>query len=327
MKERDIRNPAAFARYLELVQEDIHQLFGDTTQFESVACPACRGREHHPEFTKVGFRYVTCKDCGTLFANPRPSPGRLEEFYVTSRSSIYWVEEFFLPMAAARREKIFRPRAAYVAERLPAPAGETVGDIGAGFGLFLEELRTFWPRASMTAIEPSAQMAAICRSKGFDVIQSTIEELQGQEGRFGLVSAFELLEHLHDPRLLLEKARQLLRPGGYFLATTLNAEGFDIQVLWEKSKSVYPPHHLNFFNPRSLARLCVEVGFSVEEITTPGKLDWNIVENAISVDGVGTERFWQVVARTASETGKQELQTWLSQHGFSSHMRLIARRN
>jgi len=163
-------------------------------------------------------------------------------------------------VAEARREKIFRPRAAYVAERLPALAGETIGDIGAGFGLFLEELRTFWPRASMVAIEPSPQMAAICQSKGFEVVQTAIEELAGQEGRFGLVSAFELLEHLHEPRLLMEKVYRLLRPGGYFLATTLNGEGFDIQVLWENSKSVYPPHHLNFFNPRSLTRLCTEAG-------------------------------------------------------------------
>ncbi|MFZ5447604.1 MAG: class I SAM-dependent methyltransferase [Thermodesulfobacteriota bacterium] len=327
MKEADIRNPATFARYLELVQEDVNRLFGDQAHFESVGCPACGGQNHEPEFTKVGFRYVTCKDCGTLFANPRPAPEKLKEFYVNSRSSIYWVEEFFLPMVEARREKIFRPRAAYVAERLPTLKEEKVGDIGAGFGLFLEELRSFWPQAAMVAIEPSAQMANICRSKGFEVIQTTIEELPGQEGGFGLVSAFELLEHLHEPRLLLEKACQLLRPGGYFLATTLNGEGFDIQVLWEKSKSVFPPHHLNFFNPRSLAGLCAAAGLTVEEITTPGQLDWNIVENALNLDGVGTDRFWQVVARTGSETCKQELQSWLSRHGFSSHMRIIARRN
>jgi 2-polyprenyl-3-methyl-5-hydroxy-6-metoxy-1,4-benzoquinol methylase len=327
MKEQDVRNPATFNRYLELVQEDVINLFSDPTQYSRVACPACAGQEHHPEFTKIGFRYVTCKACGTLFANPRPSQASLEKFYVNGQSSIYWVEEFFRPVAEARREKIFRPRAAYVAERLPALAGETIGDIGAGFGLFLEELRTFWPRASMVAIEPSPQMATICQSKGFEVVQTAIEELAGQEGRFGLVTAFELLEHLHDPRLTLEKAFRLLRPGGYFLATTLNGEGFDIQVLWEDSKSVYPPHHLNFFNPRSLARLCTEAGLTVEEVATPGKLDWNIVENAMHLDGVEPERFWQVVARTGSDTCKEELQSWISRHGFSSHMRIIARRD
>ena len=101
MKEQDVRNPATFNRYLELVQEDIYQLFSDTEQFSRVACPACGGQDHNPEFTKVGFRYVTCKACGTLFASPRPSQASLEEFYVNGQSSIYWVEEFFRPVAEA----------------------------------------------------------------------------------------------------------------------------------------------------------------------------------------------------------------------------------
>ena len=44
-------------------------------------------------------------------------------------------------MAEARREKIFRPRAQKVAEMLVDVSDPVVGDIGAGFGLFLEELK------------------------------------------------------------------------------------------------------------------------------------------------------------------------------------------
>jgi SAM-dependent methyltransferase len=169
-------------------------------------------------------------------------------------------------------------------------------------------------------------MAMICRSKGLDVIESTIEDLEGYDDQFGLLTAFELLEHLYDPRALVEKAYHLLKPQGYFLATTLNGEGFDIQVLWGKSKSVSPPHHLNFLNPRSLARLCEGVGFIVEEISTPGQLDWDIVEGAITREGVDTGRFWSLLARDGSEVCKREFQSWLSQHNLSSHMRILARR-
>ena len=325
MKEKDIRHPAALSRYLELVQEDIHTLFGDIHSFERVACPGCGGGGHTEEFIKAGFKYVTCGDCGTIFANPRPTPEMLKEFYINSQSSIYWVEEFFFPMVEARREKIFAPRAAFVAEELAPLAGESVAEIGAGFGLFLEELHRLWPKSPMVAIEPSASMAAICQVKGFEVVDSTIEELEGQEGRFGLVCAFELLEHLHEPRRLLEKARVMLRLGGYLVATTLNGEGFDIQVLWEESKSVHPPHHLNFFNPQSLAGLCIATGFKVEEIATPGRLDWNIVENALA-EGTDVGRFWRLLAKKGSEPAKQDLQKWISQNGFSSHMRLVARK-
>jgi SAM-dependent methyltransferase len=326
MKEQEIRNRDAFARYLELVQKDIASYFTDPGQFTKVDCPACGGQSHAPEFRKVGFQYVTCLECRTLFVNPRPTAAMLKEFYLHAPSSRYWVEGFFLPVAEVRREKIFRPRADYVAERISASSFMTIGDIGAGFGLFLEELRKRWPDYCMVAIEPSSEMAAICRTKGLEVVYTTIEELQGYESHFDLLTAFELLEHLYEPRVLLEQAFRLLRPGGYFLATTLNGEGFDIQILWEQSKSVFPPHHLNFLNPRSLVDTCERVGFCVEEVSTPGQLDWDIVEQAILRDGVEAGRFLSLLARESIETCKREFQSWLSRCGLSSHMRVVARR-
>lgn len=326
MKEQDIRDHDAFNRYLELVRKDIKSYFADPGKFIRVACPACGGQKHAFEFTKAGFRYVTCQGCGTLFVNPRPTADMLKAFYLDSPSSRYWIEGFFRPVAEARREKIFRPRAAYVAERLSGSSGEPVGDVGAGFGLFLEELSKLWPTSQMLAIEPSPEMATVCRSKGLNVVQATIEGLEDYEGHFGLLTAFELLEHLYEPRALLEKAFGLLRPGGYFLMTTLNGKGFDIQVLWEQSKSIFPPHHLNFFNPCSLAGPCQSVGFVVEEVSTPGQLDWDIVEGTIMRDGVDAGRFWSLLARDGNAAAKIEFQSWLSQHGLSSHMRLLARR-
>lgn len=326
MKEQDIRDPTALNRYLELVEEDTRRYFSDPGQFMEVACPACGGLKHAPEFSKIDFCYVSCERCHTLFVNPRPAAAMLKEFYFDSPSSRYWIEGFFLPVADARREKIFQPRAAYVTERFPNFSKGTVGDIGAGFGLFLEELRKRWPNARMVAIEPSSEMAAICGSKALDVVQATVEELGGCKDRFDLLTAFELLEHLYEPRALLEQAFRLLRSGGYFLTTTLNGEGFDIRVLWEHSKSVFPPHHLNFLNPRSLAELCQSAGFEVEEISTPGQLDWDIVEGTILRDGIDAGRFWSLLAREVTDSCKQEFQSWLSRHGLSSHMRLVARK-
>ena len=60
--------------------------------------------------------------------------------------------------------------------------------------------------------------------------------------------------------------------------TTLNGRGFDILLLWNKSKSIAPPLHLNFFNPGSIRILLEKIGFQILEISTPGKLDWDIVE-------------------------------------------------
>lgn len=326
MKEKDIRNPQTHERYLEMVHADAIKFFGRPETLEQRPCPACKSTRFTSEFEKFGFTYGTCGHCRTLYVNPRPKVEPLKDFYVNSESSRYWVEEFFKPVAEARRQKIFRPRAAHVAEYLPELAGETIGDIGAGFGLFLEELRRLWPDGRFVAIEPSPEMATICREKGLLVEESTIEDLEGRDNSFALLTAFELLEHLHTPESLVAKAFRLLRPGGYFLATTLSGEGFDIQVLWEKSRSVFPPHHLNFLNPDSLAGLCQSVGFEVRSSETPGLLDWQIVEGACERGDVQVERFWRHLGTHGSAECKQEFQQWIAKHRFSSHMRVIAQK-
>ena len=326
MKETDIRNPQTHERYLELVREDAIAFFGDKTQLEETGCPACGAHRFKAEFVKFGFTYGTCDGCRTLYVNPRPKIGPLTGFYVNSPSSLFWVEEFFKPVAEARREKMFRPRAQHVAQLLPQFSRAKIGDIGAGYGLFLEELRRFWPEGDFFAIEPSPEMAEICRGKGLGVAEAMIEDLQGADGTFALLTAFELLEHLHTPETMIRKAFTLLRPGGYFLATTLSGEGFDIQTLWEKSRTVFPPHHLNFLNPESLANLCRRVGFEVTAAETPGVLDWQIVESAAQRGEAEVARFWRTVARNGSAEAKQDLQAWITRHGFSSHMRVVARK-
>lgn len=326
MKEDEIRNRQAFARYLELVREDVERSFADRSRFALVACPGCGGDRFDEAFVKIGFRYVLCRDCGTLYVNPRPPAGLLAEFYTDAPSSKFWVEGFFLPVAEARRERIFKPRANDVAGRFSSLSAGTVADIGAGFGLFLEELRKHWPTAKLTAVEPSSEMAAICRSKGFETKQTTIERWAGDDGGYDLVTVFELLEHLHDPFVMLVHVHRLLRRGGRLLVTTLNGEGFDILILWDRSKSVFPPHHLNFLNPRALSRLCERAGFVVEEVTTPGRLDWDIVEGSILQEGADVGRWWSCLARTGQEDAKRDLQHWITTHGWSSHMQLVARK-
>ncbi|MFH1575607.1 MAG: class I SAM-dependent methyltransferase [Candidatus Nealsonbacteria bacterium] len=326
MREEDIRKREKFNRYLELVEKDARKIFADKQRFLEVACPACGGENLNPQFEKIGFNYVLCENCQTLFVNPRPGAEELNEFYINSESTSFWVEEFFKPVAEIRREKIFRPRAEFVRDKFSFSAPKIVGDIGAGFGIFLEELSKLWPSAKMTAIEPSSEMSEICRQKGLEVMPCTLEEVDCKNNQFDLLTAFELFEHLHNPGKFLEKIRALLRPGGHLLLTTQNGEGFDIKVLWEKSKSIAPPHHLNFFNPDSISFLLKSKGFVVEEVLTPGQLDWDIVEGMYQKEGVFPGRFWELVAKKASPEAKDKLQSWISENKLSSHMQILCQK-
>lgn len=326
MKESEIRNRDVHNRYLELVKIDADFFFRDHNSFVNIACPACGSKKLKSAFEKEGFVYVECTECDTLFNNPRPDSEGLGKFYGESPSTTYWVNEFFMPMAEIRRDKIFKPRAKYIAEKFPELVNGRIADIGAGFGLFMEELRKLWPCSQISAIEPSVDMAKIIREKGFDVIQKMVEDVSVMEGGFDLLTSFELFEHLYDPGLFLKKAYNLLRPGGYLYITTLNGWGFDIQLFWEKSKSISPPHHLNFFNPESARIILEKYDFEIEEISTPGELDWDIVEGAFKHENYDPGRFFRTVAIHTGDNVKKEFQSWLKAGRLSSHMRIVARR-
>lgn len=326
MKETDIRKREVHNRYLELVQIDSEKIFSDKSSFVDVDYAAWGLSKPVFEFEKGGFTYVRCPETDTLFVSPRPTYQHLMEIYRDSPSTKFWIEEFFLPVVDVRREKIFKPRAEYVSGKFPELRMGCIADVGSGFGLFLDELKKMWSDSDLVAIEPSCDMAQICSDKGLRVIESLLENVDPTQNSFDLMTAFELFEHLHDPKIFLEKIYQLLKPGGYLFLSTLNGLGFDIQLLWEKSKSVTPPHHLNFFNPTSLSSLLDSVGFEVVEVLTPGELDWDIIEGCYLHEQASPGRFFKTVSKYGTDVAKKELQDWIRKHKFSSHMRVIARR-
>ena len=326
MKEEDIRKKETLDRYLDLVKEDTEAYFNDKSDFMWVSCPACFSKEYKEEFCKSGFSYVSCNKCETLYCNPRPTIESLKDFYTKAASTKYWIEKFFKPVAEERRKYIFSPRAEYVTNEFGKNMEWVIGDIGAGFGLFLEELRKRWPLSRFVAIEPSPEQGEICRKKGIEVHSCFIEEIGELTGQFDLLTSFELFEHILQPLQFLQKIYDLHKPGGHLILTTFNNKGFDILLLWDQHKNIFPPVHINFFNLQSITILLKYCGFLMKKIETPGRLDWDIVENMIYEGTNGLGRLWPYFAATGSKDAKEELQGWIQKHLLSSHMRILAQK-
>ncbi len=324
MKENDIRPQDIFEEYLRLCKQDAATFFGDAA-VTTIACPAC-GADGVHTFSKDNFSYAECPACKTLFANPRPLNDFFSRYYKDAPSTRFWAEQFYKATAEARREKIWKPKARIVADILAqyGCSDAAIVDIGGGYGIFAEEIANL-TTAPVVVIEPSLSLSAVCRSKGLTVQNCFLAETdksQLPEGRKCYVS-FELFEHLQEPNEFVGQVFDLMDTGDLFIFTTLSGTGVDIQTLWEHSKSVSPPHHLNFFNPQSIVPLLERAGFAPLAVSTPGKLDLDIMLN--SIEHV-QDRFWKHFLTTATEDQRNAMQQWLAENNFSSHMLVIARK-
>lgn len=329
MREQDIRPEAIFARYLELSKADTERFFGESCPRHDVACPGCGDASSIPAFAKDSFQYCECATCATLFVSPRPSAAAFDAFYGDSPSATYWSEVFFPTSAAARREQIFVPRVAKILEMLSARSLEPVSliDVGAGAGMFLEELRNRQPAIHAIAVEPGEKLAAVCRALGFETVQAPAEDAAAVTNSADVVVCFEVLEHVHDTLRFARALAALVKPGGHLFLSSLSVDGFDIQTLWEKSRSVAPPHHINFLSHRGFSTLFLRAGFSSVELLTPGRLDVDIVANALADNPtlLQTNRFVSRLMQRDQAT-RDSFQRFLADNRMSSHTWVVAKR-
>lgn len=324
MKENDIRPKKIFDEYLRLTKEDINKHFSKV-ELEHIKCPACEN-DGNFSFSKENFYYYECDECKTLYVNPRPKKKYFDDYYTNSASTEYWATTFYKETENARREKIWKPKAKLIANKLEIFLKDyfTMIDIGGGYGTFSEEIKQYLDTKPII-IEPSTHLSKVARGKGFEVIEKFLEDIVSSDLPDGkkCFTSFELFEHLHDPKEFLEVLFGVMNEGDLFIFTTLSGMGVDIQELWENSNSVHPPHHLNFLNPKSVSMLLSSIGYKIEEITTPGKLDISIMENGI--ENI-KDRFWKNFLDYSTEEEKNKMQKYLSENLLSSHMMIVCRK-
>ena len=199
MKEYEIRPEELLNKYIELSNRDADLIFNNQPSEDSL-CIACGGKSTY-SFTKNNFIYCECNDCKTLYLNPRPSLEIFKNFYQNSKSSQYWSDVFYPAVAEIRREKIIKPRVKKLGallEKINLQVN-TIVDVGAGYGIFLDEWRKVFTNTKLIAIEPSSSMANKCRDKGIFTVEDIVENVQDFSDLADLVVCFEVFEHVLSP--------------------------------------------------------------------------------------------------------------------------------
>lgn len=327
MIEEEIRPQEILDKYVELTANDAFNMFSAVGR-KDLDCPACNSEKTKYSFTKSNFEYVSCCECDTLYQSPRPAFKHFLDFYIHSRSSRYWSEVFFPAVIEARRVKLIKPKAKQIHELIQAvaPDCEHILEVGAGAGVFLQEASKLFPSVTFSAIEPDPILAKQCRDMRFSVIEKPLEDVAAGQIQADIVVCFEVFEHVYNPFDFITKMASLVKPGGHLLITTLCIDGFDLQYLWDQSKAISPPHHLNFFSKLGFISLCERVGLERPTITTPGKLDVDIVKKAYQADETLIQDKFIKRLFHQSQSVLNDYQRFLAANQLSSHIWVMARK-
>lgn len=127
-------------------------------------------------------------------------------------------------------------------------------DVGAGYGGMKE---VFNKATRIVAYEPNREIGKVCEARGYSEVVYTEEILANMKGRFSVVGAFDVLEHIEDDKKFLSMIVSTLAPGGLVVATVPA-----FQFLW----GVHDVEHQHFrrYNKRQIKELFDGCGLEID---------------------------------------------------------------
>ena len=209
-------------------------------------CAACGSSDAQPLGVKNELDILACRKCATVYTPY--SPWYSSEYYYVS----YYPEASLSPppFVQMRLEEI-------TTEFAPYRQTNRLLDIGCGAGnLMLAARKNGWHAHGLDVSENAVNHV---RSLGFEVFQGELQQANWPAEYFDVITAAEILEHLSEPRVLLEEVARLLRPGGLFWTTTPHARGLSARVLGLKWRCIWPPEHLQLFSAGGLTGLLRQI--------------------------------------------------------------------
>ena len=218
-------------------------------------CRICNSKEMMPILsglqTRLGEVYslVQCKECDFISTHPVPDPNQLKRYY----DQDYW--QNCRNKTGGLLEAFYKLRMNGTIKTIKkmVPAGSRVLDWGAGDGSLLRLLEAEGFEVAGIDIYSNE-----CFNR--KLINASIKSAPFQDEFFDAITCFHVLEHIDDPVSSIEKAMQLVKPGGILVFEVPNVESIGFKIF---SKNWYPldiPVHLNHFSTMVMKRMFNNIG-------------------------------------------------------------------
>jgi 2-polyprenyl-3-methyl-5-hydroxy-6-metoxy-1,4-benzoquinol methylase len=201
-------------------------------------CTSFGHRRHQPVWA--------CRECGLKVQWPHPPPDELIAAYTDVKDPLYVAERRNRYMTFER-----------VVRELGPGRGRRLLDVGAYCGYFIDVARTAGFDAE--GLELSTWAADQARRLGVTVHNERLGRLVERAARYDVVTLWDVVEHLADPRQELQHVSALLPVGGRLYLSTIDASSRTARLLGRRWPWLMEMH-LFYFDRRTIALLLEQAG-------------------------------------------------------------------
>lgn len=242
-------------------------------ELETTPCLLCGSTSSHVLYTLPdlllgfpgSFTLVRCGDCNLVYQNPRPSPSEIG-FYYPPEYDPFIAPPWANPDRVTQLVHLYglKKRWRLVEKWAPRRSNQrTILDIGCATGVFLAAGSDDWLKIG---VELTAEAAAFARQQfGLTVHQGMLEQAPVEAKSFDVVTMWDVLEHVHDPRRTLSYIHYLLRPDGILIVRVPNLDSWDAALSGRYWAGLDQPRHLFVPDEATLTHLLQQAGFVIVE--------------------------------------------------------------
>ena len=254
------------------------------------ACPACLETRRRPWFRHPRLTLWVCARCGLGYSDPQP-----REFVEQRYLHEYDLAEHFGDLEARKAALIDRR----LGELGPPTRGRRLLDVGCADGQFAAAAQARGWRAAGVELNPPAAQRA--RERGIEVMEGHLEDVEPAGGSFDLITAWDVIEHVPEPRPFAAKIARLLATDGRVVVTTLNRRAL-VARAFRGRWSMVVEDHFTYWHARSLRYVFETAGLQSVSTSSFGLgrdfVTW--LDRAPRVPGAGAARQGDGAGRPAA---------------------------
>ena len=223
--------------------------------------------------SKSEYQYYLCANCQVLFIFPQPVD-LLRQIYPANYYSFNDDPKSISFKIKTKLDGIFfKEQLSILSEQKI-----TVLDIGGGTGSICDTIKRIDDRITQTQIvdiDTNAEQTAI--QKGHRYFCGRIEDFKTTQ-QYDVILMLNFIEHVADPKAVLNKARQLLSADGIIIIQTPNYKSLDAKLFRQQSWGGYHcPRHWIIFNKKSLLTLAENCNLTPVHFSyTQGAAFWTV---------------------------------------------------